>query len=118
MFQSSISIGDTRVFERLVAGLEIEFGAQAAEGLARQFIEAEDADFYWEARASERWLGTYESLEDGDDLLDRVAVTGRFDGRFFVAVVIVDGAKAVNFMLGLRQFDSEAEALEAYRATR
>lgn len=31
MFQSAISVGDTRVFERLVAGLEVEFGAPAAE---------------------------------------------------------------------------------------
>ena len=52
MFQSAISVGDTRVFERLVAGLEVEFGAPAAEGLARQFIEAEDSDFYWYARAA------------------------------------------------------------------
>ena len=52
MFQSAISVGDTRVFERLVAGLEDEFGAHAAEGLARQFVEAEDADFYWDARAA------------------------------------------------------------------
>ncbi|EZP68032.1 hypothetical protein BV97_05673 [Novosphingobium resinovorum] len=118
MFQSSISIGDTRVFERLVAGLEIEFGKAAAQGLARHFIEAEDADFYWDARAAQRWLGTYEGLDDGDELLDRIAVFGRLDDRFYVAILIVDGAEAVDAMLGLRQFDSETEALEAYRAAR
>jgi|GEM_PF-2894815 len=45
MLQTLINIGETRVFERLVAGLEIEFGSAAAQGLARQFIEAEGADF-------------------------------------------------------------------------
>ena len=118
MFQSAISIGDTRVFERLVAGLEVEFGAQAAEGLARQFVEAEDADFYWDARAAERWLGIYESLDDEEELLTRVAITGQFEGRFFVAVLIVDGDESVNAMLGLRHFESAAEAQDAFRKTR
>ena len=117
MFQSAISIGDTRVFERLVAGLEVEFGAQAAEGLARQFVDAEDADFYWDARAAERWLGTYESLDE-EDLLTRAAITGQFEGRFFVAVLIVDGDESVNAMLGLRHFESAAEADDAFRKTR
>lgn len=118
MFQSAISIGDTRVFERLVAGLEVEFGVQAAEGLARQFVDAEDADFYWDARAAERWLGTYESLEDEEELLTRIAITGQFEGRFFVAVLIVDGDEAVNAMLGLRHFESADEADEAFQNTR
>ena len=118
MFQSAISIGDTRVFERLVAGLEVEFGAQAAEGLARQFVEAEDADFYWDARAAERWLGSYESIDEEEELLTRVAITGQFEGRFFVAVVIVDGDESVNAMLGLRHFESAAEADDAFRKTR
>ena len=118
MFQSAISVGDTRVFERLVAGLEVEFGAPAAEGLARQFVEAEDADFYWDARAAERWLGAYESLDDDEELLARVAIIGQFVGRFFVAVLIVDGNEAVNAMLGLRHFESAAEADDAFRKTR
>ena len=118
MFQSAISIGDTRVFERLVAGLEVEFGAQAAEGLARQFVEAEYADFYWDARAAERWLGSYESIDEEEELLTRVAITGQFEGRFFVAVVIVDGDESVNAMLGLRHFESAAEADDAFRKTR
>ncbi len=118
MFQSAISFGDTRVFERLVAGLETEFGAQAAEGLARQFVDAEDADFYWDARAAERWLGTYESLEDEEELLARIAIKGRFEGRHFVAVLIIDGDGSVNAMLGLRHFESAAEAEDAFRSAR
>ncbi len=70
----ALAIGKTsdQVFDRLVSGLQATFGRNAAEGLARHFIEAEGADFYWEARARERWLGAYESLEEeADDLFDR-----------------------------------------------
>ena len=53
----------------LIAGLEIEFGRGAGEGLAQHFLDAEDADFRWDARDSERWLGSYES---GDEDADEV----------------------------------------------
>jgi len=118
MFQSSISVGDNRIFERLVAGLEIEFGSAAAEGLARQFIEAEDADFYWEARSRERWLGSYERLDrDEEDALDRVAVSGILDARHYVAVLLVDAIGSVDALLGVRHFDSEKAAGEAFETT-
>ncbi len=114
MFQSAIDMGAERTFERLVAGLQIEFGMAAAEGLARQFIEAEDADFYWDARIAERWLGTYVSLEDEEEMLDRIAVTGELDGQHFVAVMIAADRKYVQAMLGLRRFESAEEAREAF----
>lgn len=118
MFQSSISISDTRIFERLVAGLEIEFGSAAAEGLARQFIEAEGADFYWEARQRERRLGSYESLDwDEEDALDRIVVSGILDGRHYVAVLLVDALGSVDALLGVRQFDDDKAAEEAFETT-
>lgn len=118
MFQSSINMGETRVFERLVAGLEIEFGSAAAEGLAQQFIEAEGADFYWEARACERWLGSYESLDwDEEDALDRIAVRGILDGRHYVAVLLVDALGSVDALLGVRHFDDDMAAGEAFETT-
>ncbi len=118
MFQSSIDIGVNRVFERLVAGLEIEFGSVAAVGLARQFIEAEGADFYWEARARERWLGSYERLDwDESDAFDRIAVSGILDGRHYVAVLLVDAFGSVDALLGVRQFEDGNAAQEAFEAT-
>ena len=118
MFQSSINIGETRVFERLVAGLEIEFGSAAAGGLARQVIEAEGADFYWEARARERWLGSYERLDwDEEDALDRIVVSGILDGRHYVAVLLVDALGWVDALLGVRHFDSEKAAGDAFETT-
>lgn len=105
------------VFERLVSGLESAFGRNAAEGLARHFIEAEGADFYWEARLRERWIGTYEGLdEEADAPLDRVAVFGLLDGLFYVAVVLLDAAGGVEALLGLRQFERQGEAERAFES--
>ena len=112
MFQS-VGAASDRVMEKLIAGLEIEFGRGAGEALARQFLEAEDMDFRWDARASERWLGVYESCEDEDFGLDRVAICGRLDGKWFAATMIVDGNGSAHGMLGCRSFRSEKAAREA-----
>lgn len=116
-----LAIGKTsdHVFERIVSGLEASFGRSAAEGLARQFIEAEGADFYWEARIKERWLGTYERLdEDADEALDRVAVFGLLDGLYYAAVVLMDTIDGAESLLGLRQFERREEAERAFENMR
>lgn len=117
----AIAIGKTsdQVFERLVSGLQASFGRSAAEGLARQFIEAEGADFYWEARTRERWLGAYESIEDeAEDVLDRVAVFGMLDGFYYVAVLLIEVSGAVDALLGLRQFTGRGDAERAFEKMR
>jgi len=107
------------VFERLVAGLRTEFGSAAGEGLARVFVEAEAADFYWDARRDLRWLGSYECPDpDEDHLLDRVAVTGVLDGWFYVAVLVVDAYDRVHAMLGLRRFGRRDAADRAFAEAR
>ncbi len=108
-YASQVQSAD-RCFSALVVGLGREFGQEAAEGLARIFVAAEDAEFHWDARTRERVLGGYWSLEEEDIELERVAVEGYFDGRFYVAVLLLDGAHAVHGMLGLRAFASEDEA--------
>lgn len=110
----SISVASDRVMAALVSGLEIEFGHGAGEALARRFLEAEEVDFLWDARVQERWIGTYESV-DGDEIeLDRIAIFGRLDGRWFVAVMIVDGDGNAHGMMGKRTFGREREAREAF----
>ena len=106
-----------RVMAALVAGLEIEFGRGAGAALAKRFLEAEESDFLWEARQSERWLGAYPSIDDDDGELDRVAILGRLDGRWFVAVSIVDGDGNAQGLMGRRSFRSERRAREAFAAT-
>lgn len=113
MFQP-ISHSIDHVMATLIAGLELEFGRGAAEGLARRFIEAEDVDFHWEARIEERWIGSYEAQDDEAFDLDRVAILGRIDGRWFVALCIVDGEGMAHGIMGRREFSSAAAAREAF----
>jgi hypothetical protein len=112
---STISESADRVMATLIAGLQIEFGCRAAEGLAHHFLEAEEVDFHWDARVSERWLGAYEAQHDDELELDRIQILGRLDGRWFVATCIVDGDGNAHGMLGCRDFRSESAARKAYR---
>lgn len=109
----SIAAAADRVMAALVSGLEIEFGHHAGPALAQRFLDAEDVDFHWDARDQERWIGSYHgTVEDGIEL-DRVRVIGQIDGRWFVAVMIVDGDGNAHGMLGKRYF---AKALQARKA--
>ena len=112
----AIGVASNRVMERLVAGLEIEFGRPAGRALAERFLAAEEVDFHWDARSRERWIGGYESLDDDALELDRVAIIGRLDGAWFVAVCIVDGDGQPHGMSGRRRCDTLAEAEQGYSA--
>ena len=109
-----ISAASDRVMAALVAGLEIEFGRGAGAALAQRFIEAEDVEFLWDARVEERWIGTYESCDDGDLELDRMRIFGRFDGHWFVALIIVDGDGNPHGMIGRRLFARRRDAMRAF----
>lgn len=114
MFQP-VGVATDRVMQTLVSGLEIEFGRAAGEALAARFLAAEDADFHWDARVSERWLGTYESI-DGQELeLDRVAVCGFLDREWFAAAVIIDGEGRAHGMICRRTFCSERQARRVFQ---
>lgn len=109
-----ISAAADRVMAALVSGLEIEFGRGAGEALAHRFLEAEAVDFHWDARLEERWIGAYEGLEEDDVELDRVRILGRLDGRWFVAVMIVDGDGNPHGMMGKRSFGRAGDARRAF----
>jgi hypothetical protein len=113
MFQP-VSVSADRVMEALVAGLQAEFGHVVGEALAARFLAAEDADFHWDARHSERWLGTYECA-DGQELeLDRIAIYGFLDGEWFTACMIIDGDEHAHGMICRRVFRSEKQARKAF----
>lgn len=109
----SAGVAADRVVATLIAGLEIEFGRGAGEALAHQFLDAEETDFRWDARVQERWLGAYESVEEDDFWLDRVAICGSLDTKWFAAVMIVDGDGNAHGMLGCREFGSSKAAHDA-----
>lgn len=117
MIQSIAGASDL-VMAALVSGLEIEFGRGAGEGLARQFLAAEDTDFRWDARVEERWLGAYESLDEEDFWLDRVAICGSLGPRWFTAIMVVDGNGNAHGMLGCREFGSRTAAHAAMAKSR
>ena len=105
-----ISGATDRVMAALVSGLEIEFGRGVGEALAHRFLEAEEIDFLWDARVQERWMGAYESTDSDEIDLDRVRIFGRLDGRWFVAVIIVDGNGKAHGLLGRRDFGQRKQA--------
>lgn len=109
----SIGTASDRVLETLKAGLEIEFGRGAGEALAHRFLEAEEADFRWDARVEERWIGAYESVDEKEFELDRIAICGRFDGKWFCATMLVDGDGQAHGMTGCRTFRSLVTARDA-----
>jgi len=101
------------VMTTLVAGLEIEFGHGAGMALAHRFIEAEESDFLWKARVQERWLGAYESIDDEGLDLDRIAIFGRIEGRWFAAMMLVDGDGMAHGTIGRRDYRSRRLAQDA-----
>jgi len=102
-----------RVMAALVSGLELEFGRDAGEELAHRFLAAEEADFHWDARVEERWIGAYETPDDEEFEVDRIAICGRLDGKWFCATMLVDGDGQAHGMMGCRLFRSLARARDA-----
>jgi hypothetical protein len=111
----SIGTASDRVLATLIAGIELEFGRGAGEALAQRFLEAEESDFLWEARVAERWLGSYESVEDDDFDLERIAICGWSDGRWFVAVMLIDGEGLPHGTMGKRVCSDLDAAQQAMR---
>lgn len=112
----SAETADDHVMATLIAGLEIEFGRGADKALAERFWHAEESNFLWDARISERWLGAYESIDDEGIDLDRIAIIGRCGGCWFVGVSIVDGDGKPQGLIGQRRFSSECQAQETFAA--
>lgn len=109
----SIGTASDRVMAALTSGLELEFGRGAEEDLAHRFLAAEEADFHWDARVEERWIGAYENRDDEEFELDRIAICGRLDGKWFCATMLVDGDGQAHRMMGCRLFRSLAGARDA-----
>jgi hypothetical protein len=93
-----------------IDALRAEFGAVLAE----RIVEAEAADFLWESRIAERYLGQQIGLEMGDENasqeLSRVAFLSMLDGCWYVVLCLVDGEGAAIELLWKRGFECRAEA--------
>ena len=106
------SSGDAYV--RLVQGLQMEFGTGDVGALAARILEAEKADFHWEARLEERYLGQHFPLDCSDGDLARMAILSFLAGRWHAGICLVDGDGCAVDLLWLRTFERHEEASEAF----
>ena len=110
---SIISTASRDAYPALLAGLQAEYGPAGAVELATRFLEAEAADFHWDSRVAERWLGAGDAFEDDGEALERIAIAGELRQVWFVAICLVDGDGDMVSMHGLRLVGSAQEAYEA-----
>ena len=100
--------------DALVEGLRAEFGAI----LADRILESEAADYLWEARVKERYLGQHVDVGFGDDEdereLARVAIVSFLGGVWRAASCLVDGEGMAVDLLWKRSFDSRQGAEAAF----
>lgn len=100
--------------ELIAEELRTEFGGILAE----RILEAEAADFLWEVRVKERYLGQHLDVGLGEDELEtelaRVAILGFLDGRWIAAACLIDGEGMAVDLLWKRSFDALSEAQEAF----
>ena len=113
-----IGTASDRVMAALVAGLELEFGRGAGEGLAQRFLDAEEVDFLCDARVRERWTGGCRDGIDDDFELDRIAILARLDRKWIVATLVVDGDGNPHGLLGRRDFKRRGGAERAFADAR
>jgi hypothetical protein len=109
-------------YAQLVRELQAEFRHHDVRALANRIVESEAADFYWEARLRERYLGQHfgadmEADEAGEELV-RVAMLSFFARRWHVGTCLVDGEGGAAGLLWLRSFEGRAEAEEAFARAR
>jgi hypothetical protein len=103
--------------DAIVDDLRAEFGAI----LADRIIEAEAADFLWEGRVSERYLGQHvASLADEEmsEDVSRIAVLSSVGGRWYVGMCLVDGEGDAVDLLWKREFDGRLDAEIALETAR
>jgi len=110
----AIGTASDRVLNALIAGLTLEFGHDAGEGLAQRFLDAEECDFLWDVRISERWVGGWEAESEDGIELDRVRILARLDRKWIVATLLVDGDGNPQGLLGRRDFTRRTGAEQAY----
>ena len=91
--------------------LKAQFGAIVAS----RILEAEAADFHWQARVRERYLGQYlDDVFGHGEALSRIAILSALGGQWHVGVCLADGDGEVETLLWLRSFTTSDEAESAF----
>ena len=91
--------------------LKVQFGSV----IASRILEAEAADFHWQARVRERYIGQYldDAFGDGEEL-SRIAILSALNGQWHAGVCLVDGDGEVEELLWLRTFGERDEAEDLF----
>ena len=91
--------------------LKVQFGSV----IASRILEAEAADFHWQARVKERYLGQYtdDAFGSGEEL-SRIAILSALGGQWHVGVCLADGDGEVETLLWLRSYSTPDEAESAF----
>ena len=109
--QSAFSSAQVLSCNAQLEALKVQFGSVVAS----RILEAEAADFHWQARVKDRYLGQY--LDDAfgcGDALSRIAILSALGGQFHVGVCLADGDGEVETLLWLRSFATPDEAESAF----
>ena len=119
---SAIPGGSGDAYERLVEGLRHELGCADISALAERIFEAEKADFHWQARIREHYLGQHLpfDLADEDASADfvRIAILSFVRGRWNAGVCVVDGEGCAVDLLWVRSFECYEDACDAFLRAR
>ena len=117
MYQT-IGMASAQVLNRLETGCNVAVRRAAGEAIDRQILASEEADFHWDARLSERWVGAYYRADEDEIELDRVTIVGWIDGHWFAATSIIDGDGMPHGITRRRAFDTRHEAERAFDRAR
>lgn len=97
-----------------IDALRAEFGGI----LADRILEAEAADFLWESRVLERYLGQHVNAIPADESVSedvsRVAFLSLLDGCWHAGIGLIDGEGAAVDLLWKRKFNGREEAEYAF----
>jgi hypothetical protein len=119
---SAVSAASGDAYARLVEGLRLEFGCADVGALAERILDAERAEFHWDARVRERYLGQHFPVdfgdEDGSEELSRMAILSFVAERWHAGVCLVDGEGCAADLLWLRSFERPEDAAEAFARAR
>ena len=91
-----------------------EFGAM----MTARIVDAEAAEFLWESRVSERYLGfhvdAFGEAEEADEDMSRIAFLSHFDGDWFAGICLVNGEGNAVELVWKRRFANVLEAQMAF----
>lgn len=106
-FHSAFASAQALSCNAQLEALKIQFGAV----FASRILETEAADFHWEARVRERYIGLHSDDDFGTgEELSRIAILSDLGGQWHAGVCLVDGEGCVETLLWLRSFAGLDEA--------